>query len=772
MLGKLLGGRYKVVKVLGSGGFGHTYVAEDTQRPGNPWCVLKHLSFSSSNPTVLQQVRRLFRMEAETLERLGRHDQIPQLLAYFEEEQEFYLVQEFIEGHPLSDELSGGKRFTPAQVVDLLEDVLKTLEFVHAQQVIHRDIKPENLMRRYRDGRLVLIDFGAVKNISNTVAEIQNDTSLSLPIYTSGYGASEQCMGKPQFCSDLYALGMIAIQSLTGLRPAQLPQNPNTLEIIWRDQVQVREDLAAILDNLVKYHPSQRFQSAAEVLQALHQLTHDAVPTRPPATRISTSIDSTSALTDRNTPSTDPRNRQHGWKRWQWGLGVGVLLIAATSFTFARHLPTTVFNSTLSPSQSAVRDRISSGERILTPGVPNSAKREGVDHLAAGDYATAIAALEKARNLDLRDPETLIYLNNARIQNGRAYTIAVAVPLGNTTATAQELLRGVAQVQNAINQSGGIQGVPLKVTIANDDNQPEVAQQIAKELATKADVLGVVGHAASDASLAAGKVYQTNQLVMISPLSSAVQLSDLGDFIFRTVPSDSFTARALCNYMLNRLKKRKVAIFFNPNSAYSASLSEEFKTALFYNQGEKPVEAFDLSSPAFNAYESVAEASRKGAEVLMLAPDSSTSDKALQVLLVNQKKLQVLAGDSIYTDKLLQVWGNAATGMVLAVPSGIFEGNQSAFQQQAKQLWGQLANWRTISAYDATQALVTALKSGDISRKGVQRSLSANDFSAPGVVEIVSFRDTGDRESAVQLVTIAPKREGKVQTGFKFEPLP
>jgi eukaryotic-like serine/threonine-protein kinase len=760
MLGRLLGGRYKVVKVLGSGGFGHTYIAEDTQRPGNPWCVLKHLSFSSSDPDVLQHVRRLFRTEAETLERLGRHDQIPQLLAYFEENQEFYLVQEFIEGHPLSDEFVRGKRCTESQVVELLEDVLGVLAFVHEQQVIHRDIKPENLIRRYQDNRLVLIDFGAVKNIG-TIASTHSDTSLSLPIYTSGYGASEQCMGKPQLCSDIYALGMIAIQALTGLRPSQLPQDPNTLETVWRDQVQVREELAAILDKMVKYHPSQRFQSATEVLQALHQLTHDAIPTRPPSTLLSAPIAPSS-----NPPASPQQRKRH----WHWLLGLGAIAaLTVPAFMMMRDVPLTKMGSIIRPVQTEVSDRLSLGERILAPGTPNPAKQEGVDRLAAADYEAAIAAFEQARRLNPRDPEVVIYLNNARIGNSKAYTIAAVVPLGNTTDTAHELLRGVAQTQTAINRSGGINNVPLKVMIANDDNQPAIAQQIATALADKPDVLGVVGHAASDASLAAGKVYQEKQLVMVSPLSSAVQLAELGDYIFRTVPSDRFTARALCDYMLNQLKKRKVAIFYNSASAYSKSLSEEFKLALFYNR-EKPVEEFDLSNPAFNAYESVEEASRKGAEVIMLAPDSSTSDKALQVLLVNQKKLKVLAGDSIYTAKLLQVWGNAATGMVVAVPSGVLEGNQSAFQQQAKQLWTQTVNWRTATAYDATQALVTALQR-DPSRQGIQRSLSANDFSANGAMEPIRFRADGDRESAVHLVTIAPVLHGKTQKGFRFQQL-
>ncbi|NJR49857.1 MAG: serine/threonine protein kinase [Leptolyngbyaceae cyanobacterium CSU_1_3] len=272
MLGRLLSSRYRIVRILGSGGFGHTYVTEDTQRPGNPLCVLKHLSFASHNPTILRQARRMFLAEAETLEKLGRHDQIPQLLAYFVEDEEFYLVQEYIEGHPLSEELTLGHTFTEAETIALLEDVLGVLEFVHAHEVIHRDIKPENLIRRERDRKTVLIDFGAVKTIAHSIAEDAATTQMSMPVYTSGYGASEQCLGKPQYNSDIYSLGVIGIQALTGARPSQLPQDPNTCELIWRDQAIVGDGLATVLEKMTKFQFGQRYHSATEVLDALEQV--------------------------------------------------------------------------------------------------------------------------------------------------------------------------------------------------------------------------------------------------------------------------------------------------------------------------------------------------------------------------------------------------------------------------------------------------------------------------------------------------------------------
>ncbi len=180
MIGRLLDQRYQVVELLGKGGFGHTYIALDTRRPGNPACVVKHLKPITSEPDFLPIARHLFNREAETLEKLGHNDQIPRLLAYFEENEEFYLVQELIEGQPLSWEMAPGTRWNEEQVIQLLQDVLPILEFIHGHGVIHRDLKPDNLIRRASDNKIVLVDFGAVKQIKSyslmTPEQLKNDT--------------------------------------------------------------------------------------------------------------------------------------------------------------------------------------------------------------------------------------------------------------------------------------------------------------------------------------------------------------------------------------------------------------------------------------------------------------------------------------------------------------------------------------------------------------------------------------------------------------------
>lgn len=284
IIGQKLSGRYQILKQIGGGGFSVTFLAQDMQRPGNPECVVKQFKPMSTSPNVLREAKRLFDKEAETLETLGNHDKIPRLLAHFEENQEFYLVQEYIEGHDLSKEIFSGKKLSEPYVLQLLQHILEILIFVHQQGVIHRDIKPHNIIRR-TDGKIVLIDFGAVKQVST-----QGQKTKTVVVGTFGYMPSEQSHGHPDFYSDIYAVGIIGIQALTGIIPEQLPKDTNTGEIVWRNQAEVSPELADILDKMVRYHFRHRYQSAAETLQAFSPISPTNLqPTQPLNTPISQS---------------------------------------------------------------------------------------------------------------------------------------------------------------------------------------------------------------------------------------------------------------------------------------------------------------------------------------------------------------------------------------------------------------------------------------------------------------------------------------------------
>lgn len=278
IIGKTIGGHYYIIRSLGKGGFGETYLAHDEHLPDKPQCVVKRFKPQSNDPFLLQEAKRLFDSEPQHLYKLGLHDRIPQLFAHFEEHQEYYLVQELIAGHDLSHEFNPsqqtgakGVQFNESQVIELLCDILDVLRFVHQQNIIHRDIKPSNLMRRDSDGRIVLIDFGAVKQIGSQLQYSQGQPQ-TVPIGTPGYTPNEQENGHPKLCSDIYAVGMTAIQALTGVFPHQLPKDPNTLEVVWRERVSVSPKLAAILDKMVRYQWQQRYQSADAALSAILSL--------------------------------------------------------------------------------------------------------------------------------------------------------------------------------------------------------------------------------------------------------------------------------------------------------------------------------------------------------------------------------------------------------------------------------------------------------------------------------------------------------------------
>ncbi|WP_204152321.1 CHASE2 domain-containing protein [Leptolyngbya sp. CCY15150] len=274
MLDTLIGGRYKIIRLLGSGGFGRTYLAQDIQQSEPFYCVIKHFQPISQDERTLSVARRLFETEARILERLGQHEQIPRLIDFFEENQEFYIIEDFVDGHALSDEFSRDNCLDEGQVIEFLRDVLQILAFVHESRVIHRDIKPGNLIRR-PDGQIVLIDFGAVKELGTQLlgGEKSGNTQFTVGICTHGYTPGEQLAGSPRFSSDIYALGMTAIQALTGQQPTELPVDPDTSQILWKDVVRVSPGLSLILDRMVRYEFRTRFQSATDVLRALDKLS-------------------------------------------------------------------------------------------------------------------------------------------------------------------------------------------------------------------------------------------------------------------------------------------------------------------------------------------------------------------------------------------------------------------------------------------------------------------------------------------------------------------
>lgn len=285
----ILDGRYLPLKLLGRGGFGAAFLARDRRTPTRRLCAVKQLQPPANlNLTQIEWVKKSFEREAEVLERLGSHPQIPELYAFFEQpapgqrsnqpQDFFYLVQEYIDGLNLFEEMEGKGKFSEASVEEVLQEILKVLQFVHDSGSIHRDIKPSNIMRHRQNGRLYLLDFGAVKQVTAGVS-LQSSMVLGTP----GFAPPEQMAGRQVYHStDLYSLAVTCLYLLTGKQPAELYDSYND-RWNWRGHTQISERLGNILDRMLLPVPSQRFQEAVEVLEALNRVPDTAVSPPPPA---------------------------------------------------------------------------------------------------------------------------------------------------------------------------------------------------------------------------------------------------------------------------------------------------------------------------------------------------------------------------------------------------------------------------------------------------------------------------------------------------------
>ncbi|MFB2938050.1 SUMF1/EgtB/PvdO family nonheme iron enzyme [Aerosakkonemataceae cyanobacterium BLCC-F154] len=275
-LGALFRNRFRVIRLIAEGGFGRTYQAEDIDRLNDP-CVIKQFVPQVQGTAALNKAAELFKQEAKRLYELGEHPQIPRLISYFEQGKRLYLVEEFIQGKTLLEELQQST-FSEEQILQILTDLLPVLQFVHENKVIHRDIKPDNIIRRQTDGKLMLIDFGGAKQVTQTIL-----AKPATGIYTLGYAAIEQMSGHPCYGSDLYSLGATCVRLLTGCLP--VPDtfgdlndplyNSHEARWLWREYLQkkgvkVSNQLGEVLDKLLAHLPKDRYQSAAEVLQILN----------------------------------------------------------------------------------------------------------------------------------------------------------------------------------------------------------------------------------------------------------------------------------------------------------------------------------------------------------------------------------------------------------------------------------------------------------------------------------------------------------------------
>ena len=783
-LGHILHESYEILALLGQGGFAKTYTAAQRNKPNNPLCVVKEIPFPSSNdPRVLEMGRKRFDREASALCRLGRNSRIPELFDRFEENDYFYLVQEYVEGHPLSQELTAGERWNENNTVALLREVLEILESVHKENIIHRDITPANLIRRETDKQIVLIDFGAVKEISTFTANSTGEILTSQAIGTSGYMPAEQYKPRsvPQRYNDIYALGIIAIQALTGQRPTTLPQDPETCEIVWdystpdRPAVQVSDKLKNILTKMVRYHFQHRYQSVDEVLQDLDSLQLPPPPPPPP-------------------PLPPPPVGNFRWLRFGVaGLGAGL----AIGLLIARISP---------PPTPPSPDGVSSGEKLLVQPSDVSLKQRGINEFADSNYPAALKLLKQSWKKERKDPEALIYMNNALLKaiNAEYYTIAIVVPIRRNqdgsilnANLAEELLRGIAQAQTEVNlglpgvnennkdfpgqgflEPKAINGKGLKVIIADDRNIKDYAVKRANYLVVQPDILAVIGHYTSDMTVKTVDIYNDNKLVAISSGSTTEELTRKHrKFFFRTAPTTRLEAESLVNQLILAGEK-KAAVFYNPNSPFSVSLWEEFKKQFEALGGTTSISNYyDLSNNNFNAEAAINEVEKDGETGLLLIPDGQVTnslENAIEMIKANNDRNWVVGPWTLYDPGTLKLATQLKSIEKLGIsvfwhPLISFD---KKFPQNVEKLWGGPVNTRAALTYDAARTLIKALEmQPEPSREGMQKTLAAPNFQAAGATGIIEFDpNTRNRQNPPKrLVHIVPC--SKEQFGFTFVPI-
>ncbi len=413
---------------------------------------------------------------------------------------------------------------------------------------------------------------------------------------------------------------------------------------------------------------------------------------------------------------------------------------------------------------------MSAGDQVLFDAPQNPNKAAAVDLIQLGRLDTAIPLLELAIQTDRNDPESLIYLNNVRArQQGEPLVLAVVVPVSSNPNRAKETLRGVAVAQEQFRQEGGLRGRLLQILIVDDGDDPERARRVADHLIARPEVLGVVGHNSSGATLSAGERYQAAGLPLISSTSTSTAISSLGNAIFRVVPSDQIAGTQLARFALNQLQARRAVIFYNPNSAYSTSLRTAFSTTI-NTEGGSILTEVDLSSPSLDPSGIIRQMVDQGADVIFLAPDNATAPQARQVMGVNRglaQPMAMLGGDVLFSFATLQS-GSDTQNLVVAIPWHPSIPAHQSYAQAAERQWGGQVSWRTALGDDATRAFLAALTSNP-SRTGIRLALSDPNFGLDnGASGRIRFLPSGDRDAPNVLVKVEPgSRSG---TGFDFVP--
>jgi ABC-type branched-subunit amino acid transport system substrate-binding protein/serine/threonine protein kinase len=666
----VLEGRYVPIGLLQHDELSTTFLGRDLHASELKYCTIDRLHLDPSfTPSQIDTATKLFDREVKVLGKLGEHPKIPRLLDSLEifapvapdrPIQKFlYLVQEYIDGQTLEAELLAQGKFTEAEVIVVLREVARILEFVHFQGSIHRNIKPAKIIRD-SIGKIYLTDFGAVKQINTETDDITGDLSprKSKSGFRLEYTLSNQYL-RPEIypSSDLYSLAVTCINLLTGRPPNEL-FNIDTNTWQWRaPDLQVSDYLGVILDRMLQQLPTDRFPSARDVLDALDDNlgapilsipvdvdTFNASEASPSTLMIDKPYDDPFQLDDnflqldddfiqldrdlfqlddrlfedekaptplsnaplQIIPKIAPKSDRSWRKIGLFAAGIaGLSAMIIPGFLRLFEQKPTMSDTLTQDVQTAMVRHSSIGERILV-GIEGNRdtdkfkelKRLGVAAIASKNYPEAVIKLQAALVENPNSPETRIYLNNALVGDKKSYTIAVAAPIERSLDRASEMLRGFAQAQAEMNQVGDINEAKIKLRIIDDSDDPKTIESIATAVVDLPEVLGIAGHNRNDVTLKAAKIYNRKKLAFIAPISTAVNLTGTNKpYIFRANAKADAIAGKLVDHLVNVDRKNKIAIFYVPTIASNNEFKTQFANKLVA-KGGKVVGTFPFSAVA------------------------------------------------------------------------------------------------------------------------------------------------------------------------------
>lgn len=426
-------------------------------------------------------------------------------------------------------------------------------------------------------------------------------------------------------------------------------------------------------------------------------------------------------------------------------------------------------NASLPPyTNSPLKNRMSLGENIFVREGRPPDKEAGRKAFEAGDFATAVNNFQLSLQAKRNDPETLIYLNNAKIGKSKSLKVAVIVPIGISLNEAEEILRGVAQAQDEVNSNGGINGLPLQVQIASINNF-EMLKQVDTELVNDKSTVAVIGFS-RDTS-----IYNKHGLVMVSPVNPK-KPSKQTKYVFYATPTPDVFSDAIASYIVKKARLTNIAIcsdstFTVNQEKISNEIVNQYTDSIRKYGGKVTSTVCDLGAPTFQPSDFLSRAISDGAEGLLLIPRPDKLNSAIEVARENKGRLPLFGFQGMYTERTLKYGQADVKGMVLPVSWHRDAVASKSFAHKAVQLWGGEVSPRTATAYDALQAIIAGLKKGN-TREELQKALSNPNFSALGATGTIQFSRTGDRHGGVFLVKIEPcdpSHPCNSSTGYRFK---